>query len=303
MIAKQLNLSLTRKLQFICPSALEDYDPSDLVQRPSEILSKELQFHLIDHNRVYLMNFLHFLPPDLPRENTTDILTKTLRPEYIQEYSEGSISSDIIRSDLENQINGNNLNSTISSDNEGDEGLGETTDRDSSLTMRPTLILKPLKPVLHWIRAATSLREDLIPDLVSKLDSLTVLPLDSYGLTSFFHTHGVNMRYLGEIYWRTTMPHIKDLLLFEMISRSCKTLLNQSLKGIARSGRAQTVIAEQRKRSKPANYLDHQGKVLQSKLTLILDFFNLLFGFGDDSRHFWEGIFLEILFFEFQQIH
>lgn len=288
MISKQLNLSLTRKQQFICPTILEDYDPVDLVQRPSEVLSKDLQFHIIDHSRVYLMNFINFLPPDLPKEFTTDILTKTLRPEYIREYSEGSISSDIIRSDLENHLAGNNMNTTIGSDDEdGDTNIGINSSTHAS--MRPSVVLKPLKPVLQWIRAASSLREDLIPDIVMKLDTMTSLPIDTFGFTRFLHSHGVNMRYLGDIYLRTKMPHIKDLILCEAISRASKTIINQSLKNISRLGRAQTVIAEQRKRSKVSNYIEHQGKVLQSKLQVILDYFNLLLGYGPETEEFWKS--------------
>lgn len=297
MIAKQLNLSLTRKKQFICPTTLYDYEPQDLIQRPSEVLSKDLQFHILEHNRVYLINFLNFLPPDLPREMSTDILTKTLRPEYIHEYSEGSISSDVIRSDLENQLGGNSLNTTINSDNEAEDDSLIENQINSHNSLRPTILLKPLKPILNWIRAATSLREDLIPDIVYKLDNLTVLPLDSYGLTKFLHNHGINIRYIGDIYLRTQLPHVKDLILCEAISRSCKTLLNQSLKGISRSGRAQTLIAEQRKRSKLANYIEHQGKVLHSKLHVIVDLFNLLFGYGIESELFWSSKFFFSFFF------
>jgi hypothetical protein len=295
MISKQLNLSLTRKTQFICPTILDDYDPVDLVQRPSEVLSKDLQFHILEHNRVYLMNFIHFLPPDLPKESTADILMKTLRPEYLHEYSEGAVSSDIIRSDLENHLSGQNMNTTIGSDDEEmavGGGNNESGSHISTGPMRPTLILKPLKPVLEWIRAASSLRQDCIPDLVKKLDTLTALPLDSYGLTRFLHSHGVNMRYLGDIYLRTEMPHIKDLILCEAIARSCKMILNQSLKNISRLGRAQTVIAEQRKRSKLSNYIEHQGKVLHSKFLVILDLFNLVLGSGPETEEFWRGMFL-----------
>jgi hypothetical protein len=305
MISKQLNLSLTRKKQFICPTVLNDYEPMDLVQRPSEVLSKDLQFHVTstaEHNRVYLMNFMNFLPPDLPKEFTADLMTKTLRPEYISEYSEGSISCDIIRSDLENHLSGNNnLNTTIGSDDEEGNGShsgggsgGDGNERNSFLQrpVRPTVILKPLKPVLQWIRAASSLREDLIPDLVMKLDSLTSFPLDTYGLTQLLHSHGVNMRYLGDLYYRTRLAHVKDLILCEVIGRSCKIILNQSLKNISRLGRAQTVIAEQRKRSKFNNYIEHQGKVLHSKLQVILDLFNLVLGSGTDSEEFWRSKFL-----------
>jgi hypothetical protein len=294
MISKQLNLSLTRKKQFICPTLLDDYDPIDLVQRPSEVLSQDLQFHILEHNRVYLMNFLNFLPPDLPKEMTVDILMKTLRPEYIKEYSDGTVSSEIIRSDLENHLSsGQNMTMSLGSDDEDTtSGVSNHGHGNDINNFRPTMILKPLQPILHWIRVATSLREDCIPDLVKKLDSLTVLPLDTYGLTKFLHSHGVNIRYLGDIYWRTKMPHIKDLILCEVISRSCKMILNQSMKNISRLGHAQTVIAEQRKRSKLNNYLDHQAKVLNSKLRVVIDLFNLVLGSGSDVEEFWKSKFL-----------
>ena len=48
-------------------------------------------------------------------------------------------------------------------------------------------------------RAGKHLKEDTIPRLVTLLNSLTVIPMDSEQLQNIFHMQGVNMRYLGEV--------------------------------------------------------------------------------------------------------
>lgn len=51
------------------------------------------------------------------------------------------------------------------------------------------------------MEASEYLRGKIIPEFVFKLDTLTVLPIDSRGLTTEMHLHGINMRYLS-IPWR-----------------------------------------------------------------------------------------------------
>lgn len=45
--------------------------------------------------------------------------------------------------------------------------------------------------------ASKFLQTFVIPAFVAKLDGLDVLPIDSRGLTTEMHAHGINARYLG----------------------------------------------------------------------------------------------------------
>ncbi len=70
--------------------------------------------------------------------------------------------------------------------------------------------------------AGLHLRKVMIPLLVQKLDKLDIVPVDSISITQAFHTHGINMRYLGIVAQLTNIPHVKDICLIEMCARSSK---------------------------------------------------------------------------------
>ena len=61
------------------------------------------------------------------------------------------------------------------------------------------------------------------------LDNLCYIPLDSEHLTEIFHSNGINMFYLGKVAEQTTVPHVRELCIIEMISRICKRLIHQIL--------------------------------------------------------------------------
>ena len=281
VLGDRLNVAVSKKPMLTCPVTLDQREPTDMATTFCDILSKDLQLHICGDNRVYILNFSGVIPPDLPRPQSNDIHTRKLRPEYVSEYSDGPIPADAVRHDLENQ--GGGVPSEV-----GDEGELELA-RSGQRLVRPTVILKPLEPVVNWIRAASLLREEHIPDVVLKLETLTAVAIDSYGFTEFLHSHGVNIRYLGEIYARSKVPHVKDMVLCEGISRACKTVLNQSLRKLSRRGRAETLIAEQRKRSRSEHYIHHQGVILRDKLAVVVDLFNTVFGYGEDTDLFWKG--------------
>jgi hypothetical protein len=282
VLGDKLNVAVMKKNMLTSPVTLDQREPTDMAQTFCEVISRDMQLHICDDNRVYLLNFSGVIPPDLPRPQSNDLHTRKLRPEYVREYSEAPIPSEAARFDLDNKGDGG-LNTGA------DENDMETENAPSSRSLRPTVILKPLEPVVNWIRAASQQREELIPDVVLKLDMMTAVPIDSYGFTAFLHSHGVNIRYLGDLYARSKMPHVKDLILCEAISRACKTVFNHTLRKLSRRGRAEALIAEQRRRSKAENYVEHQGGVLRDKLTTIVDFFNTIFGYGEETDLFWNG--------------
>ena len=70
------------------------------------------------------------------------------------------------------------------------------------------------------------LRDVKIPQLVSLLDSLVIIPVDSATLEETFHIQGVNMRYLGEVANLSKLKHVKDLCVADMLARTLKRFFN-----------------------------------------------------------------------------
>lgn len=65
-----------------------------------------------------------------------------------------------------------------------------------------------------------------IPQLVSLLDSLIIIPIDSATLEEAFHIQGVNMRYLGSVASLSKLKHVKDLCYTDMLARTLKRFFN-----------------------------------------------------------------------------
>lgn len=81
-------------------------------------------------------------------------------------------------------------------------------------------------------RAGTYLLETVLPKFVQDLSSLEVSPMDGQTLTEALHAHGINMRYLGHVAKLSKhLPHIWDLCVVEMVTRTAKHVL----KGILRA--------------------------------------------------------------------
>lgn len=71
----------------------------------------------------------------------------------------------------------------------------------------------------------------VLPKFVQDLGSLEVSPMDGQTLTEALHAHGINMRYLGRVANSSKQfPHIWDLCVVEMVTRTAKHVL----KGVLR---------------------------------------------------------------------
>ena len=77
--------------------------------------------------------------------------------------------------------------------------------------------------------AGTALKTQVIPNFVKQLDMLELIPIDSATLTKTFHSHGINMRFLGYVCQKTKLPHIKEICLLEMIGRAAKKIFRKEL--------------------------------------------------------------------------
>jgi len=116
----------------------------------------DFQGHLCEDGRVYLMNLSRAAPADLPDPGTNQILTHQLRPEFIQHYHK-PLTGDAYRPEME----------------KFDDFLQNAEET---------------------CEASLELRNVTIPALVSSLDGLTKIPLDSRSITELLHVNGVNVR-------------------------------------------------------------------------------------------------------------
>ncbi len=80
---------------------------------------------------------------------------------------------------------------------------------------------------------AKFLTEQAIPKLVRDLQAVEGVPTDSESLAQTFHSHGINMRYIGQVYKTIAdkeLNHLKTFLEREAIVRSVKHLFNEKLR-------------------------------------------------------------------------
>lgn len=68
-------------------------------------------------------------------------------------------------------------------------------------------------------------KDSHISFFINCLDTLYFKPYDSETLTEAFHSYGVNIFYLGYVAELTSVPHVRELCMIEMIGRTCKKLL------------------------------------------------------------------------------
>jgi len=139
------------------------------------------------------------------------------------------------------------------------------------------------------IVANRKLKSTMMAELVEKLDRMEYLPLDSYGFTKIFHEFGVNIRYLGDVYKTTRLPHIQEICAVEMVARSSKKLLFNELTEV-------TFMASQQIDTNNLNpqQFDRQKRKTMSNMfieelkKIALKFLNILFGNSEESIIFWK---------------
>lgn len=79
------------------------------------------------------------------------------------------------------------------------------------------------------IKASQYLQSRQLDLLAADLDSLESFVTDSKSLQQAFHTHGVSMRYMGQVAGKSKLTHIKQMISIDCLARSCKVLLFQLL--------------------------------------------------------------------------
>ncbi|KAG9393581.1 Clustered mitochondria [Carpediemonas membranifera] len=217
-------------------------------------LSSELQLHLVGRakDRSYLvLNTSRILPADIPRPRTDEYLVKFLRPEYMAK-----------------------LETPLSSDSYCNVG-GVDPDQQEIDT--------------DALNASRRLTQEVIPAVVRALDSLDSPFHTSFELTQYLHRAGVNVRYLGLVARLSRVPHVRQHAVTEMIARTAKTILNDSLRRMTRFFARHGVQPETQYDAEGFPIMeepddDYTGTQFKS---IIVDLFNLVLGSGPESTQFW----------------
>ena len=82
---------------------------------------------------------------------------------------------------------------------------------------------------------AQFLKEQALTDFVRDLQAVEGVPTDSESLEQAFHAHGLNMRYIGQVYRLVAdkeLNHLKSLLEKEALVRAAKHLINEQLRDV-----------------------------------------------------------------------
>ena len=86
-LSDQMYIQLQAREAWVALTSLNEAaaDETFELERGSvSLLSEALQAHKgVESDRIYLLNFQHLLPPDLPRVDSFDLLTNTVRPEFL----------------------------------------------------------------------------------------------------------------------------------------------------------------------------------------------------------------------------
>ena len=103
-----------------------------------------------------------------------------------------------------------------------------------------------------------------------QLDELELRPTDSLAFTEQLHAHGINVRHIGRIAERTRLPHVRELVVVEMVARIAKRALRDELQRIMRVAKRKVdrIAAERADASfSPAGATDADGNPAEPMLS------------------------------------
>ena len=143
-----------------------------------------------------------------------------------------------------------------------------------------------LKDVQDLDNLSKHLQQDVIRTVVNMFADLKEIPVSSFQLKQVFHSHGINMRYLGKVANMVSLHHIKQLCVTEMIARTAKNIFNEQI--------SSSILAA----GEPESTGPHSGSPADpGSMTLFvrrwtIDFLNLLLGSSEEHAEFWHTILL-----------
>jgi len=133
------------------------------------------------------------------------------------------------------------------------------------------------KDILRLEQLSKLLQHEIIPRLIQDFDDMELMPFTSAELEAVFHSHGVNMRYLGQVAYQVTQHHMKLMCFVEMLARTAKNILFDNI----------SLIIKQKSIAADGGSVESFDRELREHL---IDFLNLLFGDSEESSAFWNDV-------------
>lgn len=147
--------------------------------------------------------------------------------------------------------------------------------------------------------AHTALVDRMMPALINELERLKVFPINSTNLESHFHRNGINLRYLGEVASKISIPYIKELCICSMISRSCKKIFFKEMTALTFE-LADTPLKrsnlEQFTESERIRWMQLFEK---QQAQVAIRMLNLVFGVSEDSYIYWHDHLAPQIYYDF----
>jgi hypothetical protein len=142
---------------------------------------------------------------EISRKVNTDFPNRTIyfRPEFIEKYNREIIKLDISEKDCDGEKN----NFIIY--------LKKYLFIDDNFSLNAQAV----HTMTNWFK------DNHIFLFINCLDSLYFKPYDSETLSEAFHSYGINMFFLGLVCEMTSVPHIREICLIDMIARVCKKII------------------------------------------------------------------------------
>jgi tetratricopeptide (TPR) repeat protein len=136
----------------------------------------------------------------------------------------------------------------------------------------------------------------IIPTLAKRLDAqLFAMPLDSHGVAKMLHANGVNIRHLGLLYPLCKTTYVRQTLLCEIVARSLKLILRDTLQRAARQAKGQAMVAEKKGRSFTKDFMELMRHSNAKRGEIVLELLNLVFGSTKESKEFWAGMMAHVI--------
>lgn len=313
IISQSLGVCCTPKLLpgRVVPNSIQNGCMSAYVA--CNTLAQNLQFHRCVDEHMYVLNTTHLRPSSLCKPGTFEAHVRALRPEL---FEPSQLTADgrrlFVTPQSLHDVNSISVDLAQSFQDE-EQTIYEVGSKTAQLnlvrrrtSMVHTVDTKKLSQAFleENIQAASILYTKIIQETAQMLDQYVVCPLDSYSLVNLLHSKGINLHCMGLLYTSSAIPHVKQLLLCEMIARAAKELLHTVLVDVVYDAMNLTNIAVARGKSGKKEYLDHQMNSLDSMSTTIVDFFNTLFGIQgqhgtETTNALWQDILPRMIFNKF----
>lgn len=124
-----------------------------------------------------------------------------------------------------------------------------------------------------------------VDGILDEWQALDAVVMSSKEVEDLFHRHGVNIRYLGEVYDKASVPLVRKICMSEIASRSAKVVFRASVQETIRTYPA-SISIQQNIRDKDAEILECNNRLISN----LVDFLNSTVSETESSENTWKSI-------------